>query len=96
MWLVAFLAGFSDRFADGLLKSLVGRFGGEKNTDLVAMQMTSKQTSARLLDQLTSVLNQGRNMTAPTTAASPDSAGKGKSQTLALVEQPGAALAARA
>jgi hypothetical protein len=96
MWLVAFLAGFSDRFADGLLKSLVGRFGGEKNTDLIAMQMTSKQTSARIVDQLTSLLNRGRNMATPAKAASPDSAAKGKSQTLALVEQPEAALAAQA
>jgi hypothetical protein len=96
MWLVAFLAGFSDRFADGLLKSLVGRFGGEKNTDLIAMQMTSKQTSARIVDQLTSLLNRGRSMATPATAASPDITGQGKSQTLALVEQPEAALAAQA
>jgi hypothetical protein len=45
---------------------------------------------------LTSLLNRGRNMATPATAASPDSAGKGKSQTLALVEQPEAALAAQA
>jgi len=60
------------------------------------MQMTSKQTSARIVDQLTSLLSPGRNMAAPATAASPDSAGKGKPQTLALVEQPGTALAAQA
>ena len=96
MWLVAFLAGFSDRFADGLLKSLVGRFGGEKNTDLIAMQVTSKQTSARIVDQLTLLLSRGKNVAAPSTAASPDSAGKGKPQTLALVEQPETALAAQA
>jgi hypothetical protein len=74
----------------------VGRFGGEKNTDLIAMQMTSKETSARILDHLTSLLNRGKNMALPATVASPDSAGKGKSQTLALVEQPEAALAAQA
>jgi hypothetical protein len=96
MWLVAFLAGFSDRFADGLLKSLVGRFGGEKNTDLIAMQMTSKQTSARIVEQLTSLLSRGKNTAAPATVAITDGAGKGKSQTLALVEQPEAALAAQA
>ena len=73
--------------------SLPGRFGGEKNTDLIAMQMTSKQTSARILDQLTSLLDRGKNMAVPATAAAPDSAGKGK---LALVEQPEAALAAQA
>ena len=93
MWLVAFLAGFSDRFADGLLKSLVGRFGGEKNSDLIAMQMTSKQTSARILDQLTSLVSRGRNG-ADATVAGAENAGKGKSQTLALVEKPEAALAA--
>jgi hypothetical protein len=92
MWLVAFLAGFSDRFADGLLKSLVGRFGGEKNSDLIAMQMSSKQTSARILDQLTSLVN--RNNSTDATATGPESAGKGKSQALALVEKPEAALAA--
>jgi hypothetical protein len=96
MWLVAFLAGFSDRFADGLLKSLVGRFGGEKNSDLIAMQMTSKQTGARILDQLTSLLNREKNMAAPATVAGPDGAGTGKSQTLALVDKPEAALASLA
>lgn len=88
MWLVAFLAGFSDRFADGLLKSLVGRFGGEKNSDLIAMQMTSKQNNGRILDQLTSFVHRGQT----TPVASPDAAGKGKSQTLALVEKPETAL----
>ena len=95
MWLVAFLAGFSDRFADGLLKSLVGRFGGEKNSDLIAMQMTSRQTSARILDQLTSLVSRGKNG-ADAPPAGPESAGKGKSQALALVEKPEAALAAAA
>jgi phenylpyruvate tautomerase PptA (4-oxalocrotonate tautomerase family) len=60
------------------------------------MQMTSKQTSARIVDQLTSLLNRGRNVATPATVASPDVAGKGKSQTLVLVEQPEAALAAQA
>ncbi len=38
MWLVAFIAGFSDRFADNILKTLVGRFGGDPNDELVTMQ----------------------------------------------------------
>lgn len=96
MWLVAFLAGFSDRFADGLLKSLVGRFGGEKNSDLIAMQMTSKQTSARVLNQLTSLVNRGKNTPASAAVAGPDTTGRGKSQTLALVEQSETALASLA
>lgn len=90
MWLVAFLAGFSDRFADGLLKSLVGRFGGEKNGDLIAMQMTSRQTNGRILDQLTSLVKGGQAATPA--MVSPDASGKGKSQTLALVEKPETAL----
>jgi len=90
MWLVAFLAGFSDRFADGLLKSLVGRFGGEKNSDLIAMQVTSKQAHARVLEQLNSLLNR-KNMPAPLPAAIPDGS-KGKSQTRSLVDQPAPAL----
>jgi hypothetical protein len=37
MWVVAFLGGFSDRFADTLLRSLVGRFGGDGKADLVSL-----------------------------------------------------------
>ena len=33
MWLVAFLAGFSDQFSDRILKSLVGQLGGDQNQD---------------------------------------------------------------
>ncbi len=43
MWLVAFLAGFSDRFSDGLLKSLIGRFGGDSSGELVTVGMTAMQ-----------------------------------------------------
>lgn len=41
LWLVAFIAGFSDRFADGILKTLVGRFGGKENEDLVSLDTIS-------------------------------------------------------
>jgi len=68
MWLVAFLAGFSDRFADSLLQSLVGRFGGEKNGELVAMRMGLRQPSGSILDHLAAVVNRGRT---PLTPASP-------------------------
>lgn len=34
-WLIAFLSGFSDRFADRLLRSLVGRFGGKAEDSLL-------------------------------------------------------------
>src|SRR5262249_17582 len=44
MWLIAFLAGFSDRFADGMLKSLVGKFGGDRSSELVSVEPTSAST----------------------------------------------------
>jgi hypothetical protein len=50
-WLVAFLAGFSDRFADGLLHSLVGRFGGDGKSDLVSLE--SPEVSSPLTSLLT-------------------------------------------
>jgi hypothetical protein len=43
MWLIAFLAGFSDRFSDGLLKSLVGKFGGKTEGELVTMAISSQK-----------------------------------------------------
>ncbi len=36
-WLVAFIGGFSDRFADGFLKVLIGRFGGDINANMVSL-----------------------------------------------------------
>lgn len=41
LWLIAFLSGFSDRFADGLLRSLVGRFGGDTKGRLVSLDEVS-------------------------------------------------------
>lgn len=43
IWLAAFLVGFSDRFSDSLLRSLVGRFGGNKTADLISLQNLSSQ-----------------------------------------------------
>jgi hypothetical protein len=43
MWLVAFLAGFSDRFSDSLLKSLIGKFGGETTSELVTTPIAVPQ-----------------------------------------------------
>jgi len=76
MWLVAFLAGFSDRFADSLLQSLVGRFGGEKNGELVAMRMGLRQPSGSILDHLTAVVNRGRVAATPATPLTPDAVAK--------------------
>jgi hypothetical protein len=59
-WLIAFLAGFSDRFADGLLKSLAGRFGGDKTSDLVSMRLQTGPTSSGILDGLSEFLSRAR------------------------------------
>jgi hypothetical protein len=44
LWLIAFLAGFSDRFSDMLLRNTVGRFGGDKDGDLLTINMTAQTT----------------------------------------------------
>jgi hypothetical protein len=54
IWLIAFLAGFSDRFADAMLKSLVGRFGGDKNSELVSIEADSTST---LLPSLSTIID---------------------------------------
>lgn len=41
IWLIAFIAGFSDRFADSILHTLVGRFGGNPDDELVNLQGVS-------------------------------------------------------
>ena len=35
LWLAAFLAGFSDRFADSVLRKLTGRMGGDQQADFL-------------------------------------------------------------
>jgi hypothetical protein len=45
MWLLAFLAGFSDRFSDYLLKTVVGKYGGSTEGDLITLEMSNKTTS---------------------------------------------------
>ena len=42
IWLLAFLAGFSDRFAASVLKSIVGRFGLDNETDTMAVDYYAK------------------------------------------------------
>jgi hypothetical protein len=85
MWLVAFLAGFSDRFSDGLLKSLVGRFGGDKTADLVAIQMSSRQASTGILDHLTAFVKLRKRPPAPSVAQD-DSLDAHQGQALVIVE----------
>ncbi len=60
MWLVAFLAGFSDRFSDSLLRSLIGRFGGDKDGDIVSMEITTQNQKAGTFDSLLSSLGKKR------------------------------------
>jgi len=85
MLLVAFLAGFSDRFADSLLQSLVGRFGGEKNGELVAMRMGIGQSSGTMLDHLTAAVNRGKSTPVP--APLPSVNGGANAAAPALVEK---------
>lgn len=42
VWLISFLVGFSDRFSDEILKSLIGRLGGDEKGELI----TSSQDSS--------------------------------------------------
>lgn len=74
MWLIAFLAGFSDRFSDYLLRNIVGKFGGNSTGDLLTLEMTSNITSTEsnrfsLLDHImpkrkrNKELNDARNLT---------------------------------
>jgi hypothetical protein len=44
VWLIAFLAGFSDRFSDVLLRNVVGKFGGDTTGDLLTLEV-NKQTT---------------------------------------------------
>ncbi|GHO91546.1 hypothetical protein KSF_015940 [Reticulibacter mediterranei] len=52
LWLVAFISGFSDRFADGLLKALVGRFGGNAEAGLVTLDGISNSAKPSLSEAL--------------------------------------------
>jgi hypothetical protein len=72
MWLAAFLVGFSDRFSDSLLKSLVGRFGGDKTADLVTLQGLSSQPAlpyvGPILDGIAALRNRRQDSTPPAAA----------------------------
>ncbi|HKW99274.1 MAG TPA: hypothetical protein VJN43_16155 [Bryobacteraceae bacterium] len=95
MWLIAFLAGFSDRFADALLKSIAGRFGGEKTGDLIAMQMNARQLGSGILDRLTPFekTEKAPHSAAPAPAVAPsETSAKPKSQALTLIDKPEAAV----
>lgn len=48
IWLIAFLAGFSDRFSESILRNIVGKLGGDKTADFF-----SPTTSSTGLDLVT-------------------------------------------
>ena len=53
VWLISFLVGFSDRFSDEILKSLIGRLGGdEKNALITTPSNSSPNSGFNLLDTL--------------------------------------------
>jgi hypothetical protein len=54
--LIAFLAGFSDRFADGLLRSVVGRFGTD-NRELVSGLPAAAAAPLPTIEDFTSLLD---------------------------------------
>lgn len=60
MWLVAFVAGFSDRFSDNLLRSLIGKMGGDNNGEIVSMEVTTQTQKASSFDAILNFLNKRR------------------------------------
>jgi hypothetical protein len=56
---ISFLVGFSDRFADTLLKSPVGRLGGDKNAKLVNTQLTASPVNTLVLKAVAEALGKG-------------------------------------
>jgi hypothetical protein len=57
-WLIAFIGGFSDRFADSLLRSLVGHFGGKADADLVTLDNLSASANlSSLVESLPAIKN---------------------------------------
>jgi hypothetical protein len=48
LWVVAFIVGFSDRLADSILRTLVGRFGGDAKSDLVTIDNAAPDFSSLL------------------------------------------------
>lgn len=60
MWLVAFVAGFSDRFSDNLLRSLIGKFGGDNNGDIVTMEVTAQTQKTTSFEAIINFLNKKR------------------------------------
>lgn len=70
VWLIAFLAGFSDRFADGLLRSLVGKLGGDTTQELVGVETAIERS--RYLDVLSTIVPRRVASTEPANGKQPD------------------------
>jgi hypothetical protein len=70
MIVVAFIVGFSDRLSEGILKSLVGRFGGDRNGELVSSERIASSGSP---SALTAIFNAGGTGPAGYARASTDS-----------------------
>ena len=56
MIVVAFIVGFSDRLSERVLKTLVGRFGGDRTGELVSLERLSPGVNP---SALTAILNPG-------------------------------------
>jgi len=69
MIVVAFIVGFSDRLSERVLKSLVGRFGGDRNGELVNLDRLSSRVSP---SSLTAILGAGGSGAAGNARMSPD------------------------
>jgi hypothetical protein len=65
LWLAAFLAGFSDRFADSVLRSLAGRLGGDRQAELHTAEQTMSSTGSVMRD-LADRLGWGKPLTSAT------------------------------
>jgi hypothetical protein len=78
MWLVAFLAGFSDRFSDMLLRAMVGRFAGQKD-ELGLVRSPARDATAGLIATVSSLLERPNRLS--TLGPQRTSAGSGKRDT---------------
>ena len=52
LWLIAFISGFSDRFSDTILKTLIGKFGGDSGAEILSNDSTYIYSSSSSLQSL--------------------------------------------
>jgi hypothetical protein len=70
-WLVAFFAGFSDRFSERLLRLLAGHFGGDKAGELVSMRVAPEASSSGILDRLSEAFKRTKGAAKETNEPAP-------------------------